>query len=175
MLKVFKNCKHEWEAMLQTRFSNNQVSRTNRTNTNVQFSTIQSSKRTNASCSPGHHPADSYLKLSYTDKTSQYSEGKECSSIFFFCHFLIPLGQKKNIFQLQPLFRQIWGLILLFELLEVLNARGDSLRVKRPLIREDLNVIQNISPRRLMPHFFTSDGSKPYKPWRTLDTDDDDN
>ena len=24
--------------------------------------------------------------------------------------------------------------------------------VKRPLIREDLNVIQNISPRRLMPH-----------------------
>ena len=25
-------------------------------------------------------------------------------------------------------------------------------RVKRPLIREDLNVIQNISPRRLMPH-----------------------
>ena len=26
------------------------------------------------------------------------------------------------------------------------------LQVKRPLIREDLNVIQNISPRRLMPH-----------------------
>ena len=24
--------------------------------------------------------------------------------------------------------------------------------MKRPLIREDLNVIQNISPRRLMPH-----------------------
>jgi len=47
---------------------------------------------------------------------------------FFFCHFLIPLGQKKKIFQLQPLFRQTWGLILLFELLEVLNARGDSLR-----------------------------------------------
>ena len=59
--------------MLQTRLSNNQVSRTNRTNTNIQFSTIQSSKQAKASRSPGHNPADSYLKLS--DKTSQYSEG----------------------------------------------------------------------------------------------------
>jgi len=113
--------------MLQTRLSNNQVSRTNRTNTNVQFSTIQSSKQTNASCSPGHHPADSYLKLSYTDKTSQYSEGKECSSIFFLS-FSHTTGPKKKNLSAATIFRQTWGLILLFELLEVLNARGDSLR-----------------------------------------------
>ena len=117
MLKVFKNCKHEWEAMLQTRFSNNQVSRTNRTNTNVQFSTIQSSKQTNASCSPGHHPADSYLKLSYTDKTSQYSEGKECSS-FFSVIFSYHSGprKKETSFNCNHLFQQTWGLVLVLNL-----------------------------------------------------------
>ena len=33
-----------------------------------------------------------------------------------------------------------------------LQAAAPGRAVKRPLIREDLNVIQNISPRRLMPH-----------------------
>jgi hypothetical protein len=37
-------------------------------------------------------------------------------------------GPKKNIFQLQPLFRQTGGLVLVFVLLEVFNARGESLR-----------------------------------------------